>query len=39
MISVKPYLSGGGDLALQIRIYDDTATLADAAAAVSAMAE
>ena len=39
MISVKPYLSGGGDLALQIRIHDETATLADAAAAVSAMAE
>lgn len=39
MISVKPYLSGGGDLALDIRIHDDTATLVDAAAAVSAMAE
>lgn len=39
MISVKPYLSGGGDLALDIRIHDHTATLADASAAVSAMAE
>ncbi len=39
MISVKPYLSGSGDLALDIRIHDDTATLVDAAAAVSAMAE
>lgn len=39
MISVKPYLSGGGDLALDISIHDDTATLVDAAAAVSAMAE
>ena len=39
MISVKPYLSGGGDLALDIRIRDNTATLVDAAAAVSAMAE
>ncbi len=39
MIGVKPYLSGGGDLALDIRIHDHTATLADAAAAVLAMAE
>lgn len=39
MISVKPYLSGGGDLALDIRIHDHTATLVDASAAVSAMAE
>ena len=39
MISVKPYLSGGGDLALDISIHDATATLVDAAAAVSAMAE
>jgi hypothetical protein len=39
MIGVKPYLSGGGNLALDIRIHDDTATLVDAAAAVLAMAE
>lgn len=39
IVCVKPYLSGDGNLALQITIHDDTGALADAAAAVSASAE
>ena len=39
MISVKPYLSGGGNLALQITIHDDTGALVDAAASVGVWAE
>lgn len=39
IVGVKPYLSGGGDLALDITIHDDTGALTDAAAAVSASAE
>lgn len=39
IVCVKPYLSGGGNLALDITIHDDTGALTDAAAAVSASAE
>ena len=38
-VQVKPYLSGGGNLALDIRIYDDTGALVDAAASVGVWAE
>lgn len=38
-VCVKPYLSGDGNLALDITIHDDTGALTDAAAAVSASAE
>lgn len=38
-VQVKPYLSGGGNLALDIRIYDETGALVDAAASVGVWAE
>ena len=39
IVTVKPYLSGGGVLALDIKIHDDTGAAADAAASVGVWAE
>lgn len=39
IVTVKPYLSGGGTLAADIAIYDSAGALVDAAACVEAKAE